>query len=202
MGRYKIHDPKCPHYQHWLWAVSGNLLTVETLISGIEDHSRTMKYFAVGSFGAPGATCLLLKVLGCLPSHKSKSPVPAFVVFASAVFTSKVDHSECLMKSSGKKPWGCVTVLDFLQLVFLFIFKSFKVGQLTFQSLEERSLLSSLISQGCWLEPCLYVVVTEYHPSGWQGGKMQRRFWKQQSGCREFSVAAVVSSAEMKGLSP
>ena len=149
----------------------GNLLTAETLISGTEDHSRTMKYFAVGSFGAPDATWLLWKVLGCLSSHKSKSPAPAFVVFAPAVFTSKVDHSECLMKSSGKKPWGCVTLLDFLQLVFLLIFKSFKVGKLTFQSLEERSLLSSLISQGCWLKPGLYLIVMEYHSAADREGK-------------------------------
>ena len=67
----------------------GNLLTVETLISGIEVHSRTMKYFAAGSFGAPDATCLLWKVLGCLPSRKSKSPAPAFVVLASAVSLPK-----------------------------------------------------------------------------------------------------------------
>lgn len=75
------------------------------------------------------------------------------------------------MKSSGKKPWGCVTLLDFLQLVFLLIFKSFKVGKLTFQSLEERSLLSSLISQGCWLKPGLYLIVMEYHPAADREGK-------------------------------
>ena len=93
-----------------------------------------MKSFAVCSFGDPDSAGILWNVLGCLPSLQNKSPAPVFVVFAPAVFTSKVDHSECLMKSSGKKSWGCVTVLDFLPLVFLFIF-SFEVGLLTFQSL-------------------------------------------------------------------
>ena len=125
-------------------AVLGNLLIIETLISGGEDHSKTMKSFTVGPSEDPDSACILWKVLGCLSSHKNKFPAPAFVVSSPAVSTSKVDPSECLTKSSGKKSWGCVTILDFSQRIFLLIFFS-KVGLPTSQGFEVRKKPSLFI---------------------------------------------------------
>lgn len=75
-----------------------------------------------------------------------------------------------------------MTILDFLQLTFQFIF-SLKVGLLTFQGLEVKiSLPSTLVSQESWLEPGLYLTAMENKSSGWRGMKIQKQFWKQQRG--------------------
>lgn len=58
-----------------------------------------------------------------------------------------------------------VTILGFLQLTFQFIF-SLKVGLLTSQCLEVKSLPSTLVSQESWLEPGLYLIAIENKFSG------------------------------------
>lgn len=57
----------------------------------------------MGSFGDLTQPASCGQVLGLYASHKNKSPAPAFVVFSPAVFISKVDHAECLLKSSSEK---------------------------------------------------------------------------------------------------
>lgn len=181
VGRYKLCDPKCPHDMHWparqfqvIYLLLKPLFQGEKIVQGQWGPSQWALLGILTQPASCGKFCVIYLLIKTNPLTSLCCFLTSSSYFQSGSF--RMPHEEFSYKIM-----GLCDILVFPQLIFSFFF-SFKIGLLPSPNLEVGSLLSSLVSQECWLKPGSYLIVMENHLSGYQGMKIQRQVWKQQKG--------------------